>query len=264
MSDLKIEQMEIELLPQSEVVPENQIPAVFKKEIGNRTEVRVLPGVSKPSANSVISGHEPPVPFWLVGIVGGVGGLLGWFLAAYLLPEDLSFYDPYKYALGPGIFSAAIPGALIGLMVGYLHTGSFYRWPKGIKFGFVSLGFGLVGGALSGIMVQVLFDLFHLSLVVDLLMLTLIRAFSWGSVGLILGLAAAVITGSGAKMSAGMLGGLVGGMMGGALCGNLGVIGLTSDQSAAVTVTFIGLGIGLASGLAKEHPYNPKLPKRRF
>ena len=138
---------------------------------------------------------------YYAGILGGIGGLVGWQISNYL---GLSFTDNVYLS---EVLVGALIGLSIGVLIGLLEGIVTQNFMQGLKAGAISGGLGMVGGAIGLPLSEGLFQLLGGEV--------WSRALGWGLFGLLIGLAAGIT--SGAQMWKGALGGLIGGVVGGGL-----------------------------------------------
>jgi len=133
------------------------------------------------------------------GILGAVGGLLGWQISNL---AGLSF-------TGNVYLSEVAVGGLIGLCVGLLigiTEGLFtLNFARALRSGAVAAGLGLIAGAIGLPLGEILFQILGAGFIG--------RALGWGLFGGLIGLAEGITGGS--QMWKGALGGFLGGIVGG-------------------------------------------------
>ncbi|MBE7467685.1 MAG: FHA domain-containing protein [Anaerolineales bacterium] len=133
-------------------------------------------------------------------IFGAMGGLFGWRVTETTI--DLSHGNIYI----TNIWLGSIIGFFIGFLIG--ASADLLKWslPRIVKSGFSGGIIGLIAGAISLPLAELIFQLSGAGL--------LGRAFSWAVFGSIIGLSEGIIGGS--RKINGFIGGAVGGAIGGA------------------------------------------------
>lgn len=139
--------------------------------------------------------------FYILGISGAIGGLLGWQLSNLL---GLSFT---ANLLTSEAIVGALIGGLIGLGIGIGQGLLEQSWLAAIKKGGITFLLGAVGGAMALPLAETLF----LAVGGE----SWSRPCGWAIFGLLVGFATSITGGS--QLWKGGLGGLAGGLVGGAL-----------------------------------------------
>ena len=139
--------------------------------------------------------------FYILGISGAIGGLLGWQLSNFL---GLSFT---ANLLTSEAIVGALIGGLIGLGIGIGQGLLEQSWLAAIKKGGITFLLGAVGGAMALPLAETLF----LAVGGE----SWSRPLGWAIFGLLVGFATSITGGS--QLWKGGLGGLAGGLVGGVL-----------------------------------------------
>ena len=167
--------------------------------------------------------------FYFYGILGAIGGLIGWQVSNIL---GLSFLD--NFYLSEAVIGAIIGGLIgfcIGLAEGLLAQNLLFALRKSL----LSLLLGAVGGAIALPIAEGIF-LFIGGEVWS-------RPIGWAVLGLLIGLATG-ITG-GAQLWKGGLGGLIGGALGGALLEGARALFADSLMGKAAGLMLLGAATGV-------------------
>jgi hypothetical protein len=133
------------------------------------------------------------------GILGAVGGLLGWQISNL---AGLSFTGNVYLS---EVFVGGLIGLCIGLLIGVTEGLFTLNFARALRAGLVSAGLGLIAGAIGLPLGEILFQILGAGFIG--------RALGWGLFGGLIGLAEGITGGS--QMWKGALGGLLGGIVGG-------------------------------------------------
>lgn len=168
------------------------------------------------------------------GVLGALGGLLGWALTIPLAWLQLTSVWGLllKDALLGALVGASV-GASVGAYDGLFASRSFARLLKGMLLGGLS---GVFGGTLGLILSEVVFILAGGGVWP--------RALGWALFGLLVGSGQGISQGSLTKIGYGTLGGLLGGLLGGSTYERLSAWLQTVTRNRA-----LGLSLGGAMGL---------------
>lgn len=184
------------------------------------------------------------------GLLGGLGGLLGWLLITMFvyLPSDTTVML-YLRVLMTGCLIGVALGAACGAWEGVFRDRSRQRLIRGVTVG---AGIGLAGGAVGLVTGEIIFSLAGGGL--------FSRAIGWSIFGGLVGTGEGIANRMPQKTRYGAFGGLLGGLIGGStyefLAAALQGLGLPRDVAiaagGAVGLTLLGMFIGCLVGLVED------------
>ena len=167
--------------------------------------------------------------FYTYGILGAIGGLIGWQISNIL---GLSFTSNFFLS---EVIVGAILGGVIGLLIGFGEGIATQSLLYGLKNSMISALLGAVGGAIALPIAEGVF-LFIGGQAWS-------RPIGWGIFGLLTGLATG-ITG-GAQLWKGGLGGVIGGVFGGILLEAARSLFADPLMGKAAGLMLLGLSVGV-------------------
>ena len=167
--------------------------------------------------------------FYIYGILGAVGGLIGWQISNIL---GLSFTNNLFLS---EVIVGALLGGVIGLMIGLGEGFATQSILFGLRKSVLSAALGALGGAIALPIAEGIF-LFIGGQAWS-------RPLGWGIFGLLTGLATG-ITG-GAQLWKGGLGGLIGGLLGGVLLEAARSMFADTLMGKAAGLMLLGLSVGV-------------------
>ena len=167
--------------------------------------------------------------FYIYGILGAIGGLIGWQISNIL---GLSFTSNFFLS---EVIVGAMLGGVIGFLIGFGEGIATQSFLYGLKNSMVSALLGAVGGAIALPVAEGVF-LFIGGQAWS-------RPIGWGIFGLLTGLATG-ITG-GAQLWKGGLGGLIGGVLGGVLLEAARSLFADPLMGKAAGLMLMGLSVGV-------------------
>lgn len=203
-------------------------------------------------------------------IAGGIGGFLAWvimepipFLTTDPQPGQVSALTGPAFWWSLALFGAILGGGIGGLIgaVEGISTGSRRRFQLAIASG---IGIGLFGGMAGLFFGQIVYQSIAPSEtaavtgfgIFAFFQRIIARAIGWALVGVFVGFAQGVPSGSLRKMKHGAIGGVLGGALGGAIFQLLAYILRTPElcRMAGMTTTgaFVGFFVGLVQDLMKH------------
>lgn len=167
--------------------------------------------------------------FYTYGILGAIGGLIGWQISNIV---GLSFTSNFFLS---EVIVGAMLGGVIGLLIGFGEGIATQSLLYGLKNSLLSALLGAVGGAIALPIAESVF-LFIGGYAWS-------RPIGWGIFGLLTGLATG-ITG-GAQLWKGGLGGLIGGVLGGILLEAARSLFADPLMGKAAGLMLLGLSVGV-------------------
>jgi len=167
--------------------------------------------------------------FYTYGILGAIGGLIGWQISNIL---GLSFTD--NFFLSEVIIGAML-GGVIGMLIGFGEGIAAQSFLYGLKKSLLSALLGAVGGAIALPIAEGVF-LFIGGQAWS-------RPIGWAIFGLLTGLATGVT--GGAQIWKGGLGGLIGGALGGVLLETARTMFADPRMGKAAGLMLLGLSVGV-------------------
>lgn len=181
----------------------------------------------------------------LIGLIGGIFGFGVTELFLQFIDNQYSLGSILSSVFTFGIFAAFLT-MTISASDGYIIKNSD-KMKYGIKAGFI---FGLLGGALSGFIAQILFSLILSYGEKDFGSVLLARTLGWSLMGGLIGLSYGVKENTYGDMKYGFLGGAVGGAIGGLLFDPIGKL-FSFEGDSGLLARFIGfMIIGIAITIA--------------
>jgi len=167
--------------------------------------------------------------FYTYGMLGAIGGLIGWQISNIL---GLSFTDNLFLS---EVIVGALLGGVIGLLIGFGEGFAAQNFLFGLRKSLLSALLGAVGGAIAlpiaeGVFLSIGGEVWG-------------RPIGWGIFGLLTGLATG-ITG-GAQLWKGGLGGLIGGLLGGVLLEGARLMFADALMGKAAGLVLLGLSVGV-------------------
>jgi len=197
-----------------------------------------------------------------MAIAGAVGGFLAWAIQEPFI-SDYSVRQGTLVILASMAGFGAVLGGLIGLALGSVEGIASRVGEKAVIGGLLGLAIGGVGGALGGLLGQIVYGAMGGGDPRGNIILQIgIRAFAWGVVGLFVGLGQGVMMRAPRKIVNGLIGGAIGGLVGGFLFDPLSVVATViahvagasvgGELSRMVGMTIMGACAGLAIGLVEE------------
>jgi hypothetical protein len=189
---------------------------------------------------------------WPLMIAGFLGGFLAWVITEQFYDDYAGSHEfYYQLLLEIAVFTAVVGGA-IGAFLGSVEGFISKVLEKTLNGFAVALGFGLIGGAVGGVIAQIVYTVLGGGALENTVLQIIVRAFTWGIVGLFVGVGQGLGTGGGKRVLNGLLGGLAGGLMGGFLFDIIGEFTDTGSLSRAIAIPLIGVCTGLGIGLVRE------------
>ncbi|BBB47829.1 FHA domain-containing protein [Pelolinea submarina] len=167
--------------------------------------------------------------FYTYGMLGAIGGLIGWQISNIL---GLSFTDNLFLS---EVIVGALLGGVIGLLIGFGEGFAAQNFLFGLRKSLLSALLGAVGGAIAlpiaeGVFLSIGGEVWG-------------RPIGWGIFGLLTGLATG-ITG-GAQLWKGGLGGLIGGLLGGVLLEGARLMFADALMGKAAGLVLLGMSVGV-------------------
>lgn len=195
-------------------------------------------------------------------LAGAIGGFLAWMATEpFLNDSSENSRQGAEILLRMGLYSGVL-GALIGSALGATEGLGARVAEKSLRGAVLGLIIGFFGGAAGGVCGQMLYGGLGGGESSNLAQQIMIRALSWGLVGIGVGIAQGALTWTPRKLVNGMLGGALGGLVGGFLFDPISAISQILAMggggphaawfSRMLAMTVLGACTGTAIGLVEE------------